>query len=172
MHWLCLHSFAAQVSQQSQHITSLPVQGWFIKTATPSSSWQPVQWTSHQMRMFALPNPPPLRNARMLSSAATHPWNSLCHPHPLTRCTTTLHPCCSHIGGPFCHLPHHCCWPVLTVTSTLAHIHHLMPHLASTLNNLITTNCLLLNTVTFLNQPPLLSNLMLPHPLSSSHSNG
>ena len=56
MNWLCLLSFAVQVSRRSQYITNSPAQGWFIKTATPSRCWQPVQWTSHQTRTFTLPN--------------------------------------------------------------------------------------------------------------------
>jgi hypothetical protein len=47
-----------------------------------------------------------------------------------------------------------------------------MPHPASSLNNPIAANRLLLNTVAFLDQAPLLSNLVLPCHLSSSHSDG
>jgi len=86
--------------------------------------------------------------------------------------TTAHHRCHSRIGVPFRHLPHHHHQPVLTVASALTRVRRLMPHPASSLNNPITANRLLLNAVAFLDQAPPLSNLVLPRHLSSSHSDG
>ena len=117
------------------------------------------------------PPPPSPTNVGMSSNAATHPWNSLRRPHPVTYHTAARR-CHSHVSVPFRHLPHHHHQPVLMVVSAPTHVHHLMPHPASSPNNPIAVNRLLLNTVAFLDQAPLLSNLVLPRHLSSSHSDG
>jgi hypothetical protein len=111
-------------------------------------------------------------NVGVLSNAATHPWNSLHHPHPVTHHTAAHRRCRSHVSFLLRHLPRHHHQPVLMVASALAHVRHLMPHPASSLDNPIAANRLLLDTMAFLDQAPLLSNLVLPRHLSSSHSDG
>ena len=69
-----------------------------------------------------------LMNMGVSSNAATHPYNSFHHLHPVMHHTASCHHCCSHIGVPFCHIPHHHHQPVLMFMSALTHIHHLMPH--------------------------------------------